>query len=215
MRNIKILMFSKLLVLIGAIILTCFLILIGPSKTTTEQSTVIILDVQTGMLKQDISVTKGDVITRLDAAKKIITKIISAFPQRSFGLLTYGSEITYLIPPTSDSWILLQYVNSLLTESNVESWTTNTRGVEGWGLDKRDDWLLTALKDKNIITIWNIELPKSLLDKSQIIPLDSYATFDPTNLSTSQPLLSWKDNVSTTQTQLLIILLCLLIVLSL
>lgn len=62
------------------------------------------MDVGSDMLTQDIlTTTANDFITRLDAAKKIVTKIIAESPQRSFGLITYGSQIDYLIPPTTDS----------------------------------------------------------------------------------------------------------------
>lgn len=69
-------------------------------------------------MTQDISTSKGDFITRLDAAKKIVTKILQTYPQRSFGLITYGSTVEYLIPPTTDSGTLLQYTNSLLAFSS-------------------------------------------------------------------------------------------------
>ena len=209
MIKIKTLVFIKLLLLVWAIILAWFLIFLNKSPEPVEQSTIIILDVNSGMMTQDISTSKWDLITRLDAAKKIITEIVSEFPQRSFGLLTYGSEITYLIPATIDSWTLLQYVTSLLAESNVESWTRKA-GVESWGLLKRNAWLVESLKNKNIIVLWDVPLPKSLIKTAQKISLPTYKTFVPKNLSTSQPL-----NVSTTQTQLLVVLLCLLVILSL
>ena len=82
------------------------------------------MDVSSEASTQDIATSvPNDFITRLDAAKKIVTKIVTEFPQRSFGLITYGSEITYLIPATTDSGTLLQYVTSLLASDkngNIE-----------------------------------------------------------------------------------------------
>lgn len=65
------------------------------------------------MLTQDITTSQGDKITRLDAAKQIIHQLIQTYPQRAFGIVTYGKKIIYLIPPTTDSGIVLQYVDSI------------------------------------------------------------------------------------------------------
>ena len=195
MRNIKTLVFVKLLLLVWAMILAWCLIFINKLSAPVEQSTIIILDVSSGMMTQDIPTGKWDLITRLDAAKKIVQKTIAEFPQRSFWLITYWSQIDYLIPSTTDSGTLLQYTNSLLTQSG--------------NVSERSTWLIAALQGKNSIVLWNISLPKSLLKNAQIVPLVSYKTFQPSNLSTSQHL-----NVSTVQTQWLIIILCLLTILS-
>ena len=215
MRKIKTLVFMKLLLLIGAMILAWCLMFINKSPTPIEESRIIIMDVSSWMMTQDIPTSKWDYITRLDAAKKIITKIISDFPQRSFGLITYGSKITYLIPATLDSGVLLQYSNSLLAESNVENWTRSA-GVDSvvgrsWELTKRNAWLLESLKNKSIIVLWDVSLPKILLTKSQKISLTTYATFNPQSSIFNLP----SSEVSTTQTQLLVALLCLLVILSL
>lgn len=204
MRKIKILVFVKLLLLIGAMILAWFLIFVNKSPAPVEQSTIIILDVSSGMMTQDIATTiANDFITRLDAAKKIIQKIVTESPQRSsstagkFGLITYGPEIDYLIPATTDSWVVLQYSNSLVTRiGNVGTWST---------------WMVAALQDKNIIVLWDVKLPKSLQKEAQIIPLNTYKSLNP---ALRDSLTSFS-RISTVQTQWLIIILCLLVILSL
>jgi hypothetical protein len=84
------------------------------------------MDVSNDMMTMDIPTpVPNDYITRLDAAKKIVKKIIAEFPQRAFGLITYGPQIDYLLPATLDSGTLLQYVTSLLASQqsgNVETW---------------------------------------------------------------------------------------------
>jgi hypothetical protein len=209
MRKIKTLVFIKLLLLIGAMILAWFLIFINKSPAPVEQSTIIILDVSSGMMTQDIPTSKWDLITRLDAAKKIVQKIIAEFPQRAFWLMTYWPQIDYLIPSTFDSGTLLQYANSLLAESNVESWTRKA-GVENWGLAQRNEWLLESLENKNIIVLWDVPLPKMLLTKAQKISLATYKNFNPQSSIFNLP----SSEVSTVQTQWLIIILCLLVILS-
>jgi hypothetical protein len=79
------------------------MLLLPSSRAPREETTVIVLDMHTGMMTQDIAAAKGDLITRLDAAKQIIDRLVQNAPQRLFGLVTYGQDITYLIPPTADS----------------------------------------------------------------------------------------------------------------
>jgi len=58
---------------------------LGRLPAPVEQSTIIIIDVSSEALTQDIATTvPNDFITRLDAEKKIVTKIISEFPQHAF-----------------------------------------------------------------------------------------------------------------------------------
>jgi len=64
-----------------------------------------------------------------------------------------------------------------------------------------------ALKDKNIIILGDVKLPTSL--SAQTISLTDYRTFDPQSSIFNPPSL----DVSTTQTQLLVALLCLLAIL--
>ncbi len=194
MRKIKTLVFVKILLLIGAMILAWFLLFINKSPTPIEESSIIVLDVSSGMMTQDIPTGKWDLITRFDAAKKIITKIITEFPQRSFWLITYWPQIDYLIPPTTDSGTLLQYASSLLTQS--------------WAVSKRTPSLMWALQGKNIIVLWNVALPKAVEKNAQIIPLTKY------NNPSINFLTFQHSNISTVQTQWLIIILCLLVILS-
>lgn len=211
----KVFLLIRICLLLAATIIAGSLLFMGRSSTPAEQATVIIIDVQPDMLTPDIETkVPGDFITRLDASKKIIQRIVSEFPQRTFGLITYGSEITYLIPATIDSWTLLQYVTSLLAESNVESWTRKA-GVDpavgrSWGLAKRNAWLLESLKNKNIIVLWNIDVPRALEKNAQIISLANYKDFQPANSLIRQHV-----NLSTSQTKWLIVILCLLVILSL
>ncbi|MCX6822902.1 MAG: VWA domain-containing protein [candidate division SR1 bacterium] len=204
MRKIKTLVFVKIFLLIGAMILAGFLIFVNKSPTPVEESTIIIMDVGSDMLTQDIlTTTANDFITRLDAAKKIVTKIIAESPQRSFGLITYGSQIDYLIPPTTDSGTLLQYASSLVTRMKNEEVRSKNFGVWSTGL-------IAALQGKNIVVLGNVALPKSLEKNAQIIPLATYKNFQPVNSLTFEHV-----NLSTSQTQWLIIILCLLVILSL
>jgi hypothetical protein len=119
--------------LLAATIVAGSLFFMGRSSTPAEQATVIIIDVQQDMLTPDVETkVPGDFITRLDASKKIIQRIIAEYPQRSFGLITYGSEIDYLIPATLDSGTLLQYVTSLLASDKINIEEKRKGGTEEW-----------------------------------------------------------------------------------
>lgn len=198
MRNVRLVMFIKLIVLIGALILAWCLLFLDITSTPAEQSTVIVLDIGSGMMTQDVVTSKWDYITRFSAAKKMLTKIVQAYPERSFGLITYGAEIEYLLPPTLDSGTLLQYINSLLASQYAKD--------AEWS-----PWLLAALQDKDMLIVGDVTLPKSLTNHSQTLPLAEYQHFSP---ALRDSLASF-GRISTTQTQWLIIVLCLLAVLSL
>lgn len=209
MLTAKSLIFIKLLLLIWAIFLAWCLIFVDRKPVAVEESTVIILDVSADMNIQDVPGAGNNHVTRMNAAKKIITKIVTDYPQRSFWLITYGSEIVYLIPPTSDSWTLLQYVDSLLAskkDGNMEKWKNATKGSPVRGkMAERNTWLTAALQGKDIIVLGDVKLPTSL--SAQKIQLNTYRD-EVFNLSIPQSF-----NVSTVQTQLLTILLCIIAIL--
>jgi hypothetical protein len=99
---------------------------------------------------------------------------------------------------------LLQYVTSLLASDKINIEEKRKGGTEEWST-----WFIAALQGKNIIILGDVKLPKTLLKNAQIIPLDTYKTFNPENSLTRQHV-----NISTVQTQWLIIILCLLVILS-
>ena len=209
MRHIKTLVFIKLLLLLWAMILAWFLIFVNKSPAPVEESTIIIMDVSSEASTQDIATSvPNDFITRLDAAKKIVTKIVTEFPQRSFGLITYGSEITYLIPATTDSGTLLQYVTSLLASDK----NGNIEKLRNGNMMEWSTWLIAALQGKNIVVLWNVNLPKSLVPQANIIPLSSYK--NPSILPSFHTSIN-KSHLSIWQTQRLVLLLCLLTILAL
>jgi von Willebrand factor type A domain len=219
MRNVKAIIWIKICLLVAGMILAWMLLIFPSPKVSHEETTVIIMDMHTGMMIKDIAAAKGDLITRLDAAKQIIDKLVQTYPQHLLGLITYGEDITYLIPPTTDSWNLLQYVDSLLISVNSEQWTVNSGGKEDLKKkESRSTWLLDALAGKNLLVIGNVPLPPSLAIHAKNIwlgtTIHSIRTIDAIvqmiNDSDSQTL-----NISTIQFQRLVVLLCIIIALAL
>ncbi len=220
MHNTKAIIWIKICLLVAAIILAGVVFFIPASPQTNDPTTVIIIDMHTWMLTQDIIAENWALITRLDAAKQIITQLVQTHPERSFWLVTYGDEINYLIPPTLDTWNLLQYANGLLV---LQSW--NVEALKRWSVSEWSTWLSEALKWKQLVIIGDIDLPSSLrthainlLLWTQIHSLNNRdVTTKNLNLSTFPPLVLHQggSNLSTFQATWLIVLLCLISVLAL
>ncbi|MFA7717624.1 MAG: VWA domain-containing protein [Candidatus Absconditabacterales bacterium] len=220
MHNVKAIIRIKICLLVAGAVLAGTMLLFPSSPVSREETTVIIIDMHTGMLVQDIATSKGDLITRLDAAKKIITQLVLKYPQRLFGLVTYGQDINYLIPPTLDSGNLLQYVNGLLVaqNGNVEILPTDRQAWKHGNVSERSTGLVESLKGKDLLIIGDIVLPQSLASHVQNIGLGttihSLSNLDTIiknfNASTFPPF-----NLSTFQFQRLVGLLCLMTILAL
>lgn len=203
MRNTKLLMFIKSLLLLIAIILAWFLVFVPGDAEPAEQSTVIIIDIGSGMRTQDIANEKWFMISRMTAAKEIITKIIQTSPERSFGLITCWEDIDYLVPPTLDSGTVLQYIESLVI-------STQSAKMQ----NMRTTGLIASLQDKDILSIWNIDVPVSLHAKNIWLGTDirSLKNIDMIIKKNS----TFKHfNISTTQIRRLMVLLCVIAFLAL
>ena len=93
----------KLLLLILALGLAGFLAF-GDSRkeVAPDQNVVFVLDINRTMNTKDVfSGTKQ--LSRLQAAKSLIKKIILSDPQFSYGLILFNAGADYIIPPTFDT----------------------------------------------------------------------------------------------------------------
>ena len=93
----------KLLLLIIALGLASFLALSeNKYSITPDQKVVFVLDINRTMNTKDVySGTKQ--ISRIQAAKLLIQKIIFSDPQFSYGLILFNASTDYIIPPTFDT----------------------------------------------------------------------------------------------------------------
>lgn len=70
---------------------------------------IFVLDVSPSMAALDIGTG-----SRLDAAKKSISKLVEATPETAFGLVALGSESALLVPPTMDHGTFLNRLSNLV-----------------------------------------------------------------------------------------------------
>src|SRR5574344_562072 len=98
--NYRFFAFIKLILLFIALGLASFLAFGDTGKhIAPDQKVVFVLDINRTMNTQDVlSGTKH--ISRLQAAKQIITKTISSDSDYSYGLIIFNASADYIIPPT-------------------------------------------------------------------------------------------------------------------
>lgn len=105
----------NILFLLIALWLVIFLLVAGQWKDVTlDHSLVFVLDVNKTMNTQDVS-SGVNFVSRLDAAKQIITKIIDTEPGFSYGLVIFNGWTDYIVPATFDTWTFLLYLSGITT----------------------------------------------------------------------------------------------------
>lgn len=105
----------KVCFLFCACVLAVFLLFAGSWKDVSlDHTLVFVLDVNRTMNTQDVS-SGVDFISRLDAAKYSITKIINSESGFSYGLILFNGSTDYLVPATFDTWTFLLYLSGVTT----------------------------------------------------------------------------------------------------
>lgn len=114
----------KIVLLVVAIGLAGFLA-IDENKDTLapDQKVVFVLDVNRTMNTQDVF-SWDQKISRLQAAKLIISKTVVSQPGFSYGLILFNVGTDYIVPPTFDTGTYLLYL-SWITTNLLWDWAKN------------------------------------------------------------------------------------------
>jgi hypothetical protein len=100
------------------------------------------LDINTTMNTKDVfSWTKQ--ISRIQAAKMIIQKIISSDPQFSYGLMLFNASTDYIVPPTFDTWTFFLYL-SWITSNLLPDWDKNFAQLSWLLRDKYTSYIILS-----------------------------------------------------------------------
>lgn len=147
----------KLLLLIIALGLASFLALSeNKYSITPDQKVVFVLDINRTMNTKDVySGTKQ--ISRIQAAKLLIQKIIFSDPQFSYGLILFNASTDYIIPPTFDTWTFLLYLSGITTNLLAE-WTKDFAQLTWLLRDPYTSYLI--ISDFDTIEQRSTKLPK-------------------------------------------------------
>lgn len=134
--NYRFFIFTKLILLIIALVLASFLVFGERGKhISPDQKVVFVLDSNKTMNTKDVfSWTKQ--LSRLQAAKILIQKTLSSDMQFSYGLILFNASTDYIIPPTFDTWTFLLYL-SWITTNLLPDWAKDFAQLS-WLL--RDDY---------------------------------------------------------------------------
>lgn len=118
--NYKKFLLFKIFFLFIAFWWAIFLLFVEKTQDATlDRSLVFVLDVNRTMNTQDVAVGEK-FISRLDAAKQIIPKIIESEPGFSYGLVIFNGWTDYIVPPTFDTGTFLLYLSGITTNLLAE-----------------------------------------------------------------------------------------------
>jgi len=93
----------KIFLLIIALCLAIFLAFNERSLVlTSDHNVVFVLDLNRTMNTQDV-LSGNQYISRIVAAKSLITQIILSEPKFSYGLVIFNTRADYILPPTFDT----------------------------------------------------------------------------------------------------------------
>ncbi len=113
--NYKIYLVIKLCLLFVALCVTGFLIYVEKEQTLgSERRIIFLVDSNKTMNTQDV-LSGESYISRLDAAKYIITDIVDTYPGYTYGLVLFNATTSYLVPSTFDVENFLLYVQGMST----------------------------------------------------------------------------------------------------
>ncbi len=134
----------KILLIFLALILAIILLLSEKShQKLSNQTTHFLVDISNSMNTKDITQNSNNqslTISRLQSIKDFITKTIQTDPYATYSLVIFWDSIDFLVPPTQDTWLFLEYLDQI-----------NTNLLPGW-------WT-------NINLIWDISLNFKSIDK--------------------------------------------------
>ena len=84
------------------------------SKNTYDNNILFVVDLSYSMNAKDMSSVEGK-ISRLEAAKKIISQTLAAWGEANYGLVVFSQTATQYIPLTTDTWTFLDYLKNVNT----------------------------------------------------------------------------------------------------
>ena len=155
--NYRIFVFIKLILLLIALALASFLAF-GENgiNVAPDQQVVFVLDVNRTMNTKDVF-SGTQQISRLQAAKSLIHKMILSDPQFSYGLIIFNASTDYIIPPTFDTWTFLLYLSGITTNL-LPDWTKDFAQLSWFLRDSSPSYLL--LSDFDTVQQSHIKLPQ-------------------------------------------------------
>lgn len=140
-----------------------------------EKKITFIVDVSHSMNTQDIVTKYWLKISRLDASKKIISDTILENKDYKYWVIIFSRNSNYYIPPTYDTWTLLNYINEINTNIIPAGWSDIAGALKTFNNntdEKNIGILLSDLGDARDLTEQQPNLPdivKSILQKKQKI----------------------------------------------
>lgn len=125
LKTYKKLFFLKLFFLIIWFILFFVLNIYSSDEISEEynDSLVFILDISHSMNVQDCTNRYWVPITRLELAKRIISKQIESYDKNKYWLIIFAGTANYYIPPTLDKDNFILYLNNINTSLLPAGWT--------------------------------------------------------------------------------------------
>jgi len=113
--NYRFLLWIKFILLLFALGIASFLAFFDTTNSIdVDQHIVFVLDTSSTMATKDI-LSGVTYISRLSAAKKLISTTIFSEPHFSYGLVILNTHLEYIIPPTFDTGIFLAYLSGITT----------------------------------------------------------------------------------------------------
>lgn len=143
MKKNRIYLIKIFLIFLALIFAIILLLSEKAHQKLSNQTTNFIVDTSNSMNTKDVNQypkNQSLLISRLQAIKEFITQTIKSDPYETYSLVIFGDSIDFFIPPTQDTWLFLEYLNQI-----------NTNTLPGGGT--------------NINLIWDISLNFKSIDK--------------------------------------------------
>ena len=117
----------KIVILCCALMLASILLLSKKAhQKLSNQTTHFLVDISNSMNTKDItqySQNQSLVISRLQTIKEVIIQTIKSDPSSTYSLVIFWDSIDFLLPPTQDTWLFLDYLNQVNTNLLPWWWT--------------------------------------------------------------------------------------------
>lgn len=158
--NHKLLTFLRFLLVIAALGVASFLAFFSSASRGVDHKIVFVLDINRTMNTQDV-LSGSTYISRLQAAKNIITKTISSEPDISYGLVLFNAWADYILPPSFDTWTFFLYLSGINTNL-LPDWSKDFVHLGSFlKTDEATSYLL--LSDFDTIYTDKVQLPRSTI----------------------------------------------------
>lgn len=117
----------KIVIIFLALVLASILLLSEKThQKLSNQTTHFLVDISNSMNTKDItqySQNQSLIISRLQAIKEFITQTIQSDPYATYSLVIFWDSIDFLLPPTQDTWLFLEYLKQVNTNLLPWWWT--------------------------------------------------------------------------------------------